>query len=145
MTIPTRILAVEFTFTEPMIENPELTLKILRFFAQPDVPFPANFFAQDVFDKFPDEAQDEITYHVRCAKRAGLLEADMAEQTGISGMMLQIGCVYGLTHEGGEYVRCAANHLEAAVKKLKEAGEEVTTGALVTVVKALMLASIGLG
>ena len=44
---------VSLIVEEPMIENPELTLKILRHIARDDVAFPANLTLEDIQAQFP--------------------------------------------------------------------------------------------
>ena len=50
-----------------MIENPELTRKILEYFASDEIRFPANKTLDDLKSEFSDEELDVLAYHVSCA------------------------------------------------------------------------------
>ena len=109
-----------------MIEDPELTLEILRYFAQGDIGFPANKSDYDVHEAFQDKSFDEIQYHLYCALEAGLLHGKDPNECRIvaaRGVGYSFGNIDGLTPLGGEYVRNAKSFwlkakIEIAKRKL---------------------------
>lgn len=92
-----------------MIEDPELTLKILTYFADDAVGFPANTDVQDLTGVFPDVPVDRLTYHVICAIDCGLLRGEYSQARVMEGAYYTVGFIDGLTQEGGEYVRATSN------------------------------------
>ena len=92
-----------------MIEDPKLTLKILQYFARDEIGFPSHKTFTDLAKEFPEETEEKILYHVFCAKRNGLLIANVIENPVLSpkGRGYTVFSMDGLTPEGGNYVRAA--------------------------------------
>ena len=110
-----------------MIEKPDLTLEILRYFAKDEIPYPANLRASDIYAEFPDTNQRDVDYSIICSIQNGLLVGNYQEIERLDGSSLTIGFLSGLSQSGGEYVRHADKYYGKAVKYLKNAQETVTT------------------
>ena len=129
---------VSLIVEEPMIENPELTLKILRHIARDDVAFPANLTLEDIQAQFPGEDGDAIAYSVVCAFDAGFLMGGEYRRirTGMQAHY-RIANIDGLSRAGGEYVRAAATHYQEAVAAVRKMGWDVTTDAVSRMLRTL--------
>lgn len=115
-----------------MIENPEFTLKVLKYFAGDDVPFPANADGEELrIREFPDVSSDYFLYHIKCAVELELLDAQCNEISTFDGVIYSLGFISGLTAKGGEYVRNAETKFWGlAMQKLEEKSAAITTSAL---------------
>ena len=122
-----------------MIENPELTLKILRHFARDDVPFPSNLADEDLYQVFPKEKPENIKYSLYCAIKTGLLKGSVIDTSTFDGDDYMISRIFGLSPKGGDYVRNAERHFEKALDLIRKKGEAVTTSLLVQVVNQLVI------
>ena len=101
-----------------MIEDPQLTLKILEYFAREDVGWPANKTFQDVSKMFPEESGERIQYHIICAIEGGLLKGTYRRTSTFQGVHYSVGTLDGLTKVGGDYVRKADSPLWNQAKDL---------------------------
>ena len=125
-----------------LIEDPRITLDILKYFARDEVGFPANVMVQRELDAaFPQYSLVTLTYHVFCAMKSGLLVVasydirDTHERAEIN-----IGHIVGLTSAGSDYVRDSRTKLwDTAMAKLTDAGLEATTGRLVEVLPKIAI------
>ena len=127
-----------------MIEDPKLTRRILEYFAQDDVPFPANAtVADDLTSAFPDEKLSRLEYHVMCAEENELLIVNTRENSMMDGTEFVFGFISGLTAKGGEYVRGSrSKYWDEAYKQISNKGIEVTTKLLIQVMSKLMSSSL---
>lgn len=128
-----------------MIENPELTLNLLRHFARDDVPYPSNLEPADLYAAFPDQNPADIDYSVICAIQSGLLDGDILDASTFDGRNIFISHMDGLSQAGGEYVRHAASQYERAINEIQKTGIEVSTDILSAYVKKLVFGALGLG
>lgn len=128
----------------PMIEKPDLTLEILRYFAKDEVPYPANLQVSDVYAEFPDKDQRDVAYSIICAIQTELLVGDYKEIKAFEGSSLVIGFLSGLSQRGGEYVRNATanNHYDKAISCLKKANQAITTAAISNTVTRMVETAI---
>ena len=112
-----------------MIEDPKLTLKILKYFASDEISWPANVDDRDLKNHFTDIPSDKVEYHLFCAIESGLLEGAFNRNATFDGAFYTFGRFDGLTVVGGEYVRNASsgNKWELVKEKLSTAGLEFTT------------------
>ena len=125
-----------------LIEDPRITLDILKYFARDEVGFPANVMVQRELDAaFPQYSLVTLKYHVFCAMKSGLLVVasydirDTHERAEIN-----IGHIVGLTSAGSDYVRDSRTKLwDTAMAKLTDAGLEATTGRLVEVLPKIAI------
>ena len=129
-----------------MIENPELTRKILEYFASDEIRFPANKTLDDLKSEFSDEELDVLAYHVSCAHEEGLLEVGLTKTSTLSdGELITVGWITGLTQPGGEYVRHSQTKFWNQAKNvIQETGQKVTTTALRDVLFMLTRKALGL-
>ncbi|MCY4358130.1 MAG: hypothetical protein OXD01_11505 [Gammaproteobacteria bacterium] len=128
---------------EQMIENVELTLGILRHFADEN-DYPTKLTINSLYEQFSDKEEKEIVYSVYCATETGLLDGTVSFAEPLSGpQTCCVGSLRGLSPAGGEYVRAAENHFGAAMERIRQAGEQVTTSALLQVTKTLVTKSLG--
>ena len=127
-----------------MIEDPNFTLKVLKYFAKEDVTFPANITADALHtEEFPDVTLDYLFYHIRCAVELGLLEAQCSDVPTTDGVIPFIGYISGLTAKGGEYVRNSETKFWGdALKKVREVGMAITTSTLLNCMNNLMANAI---
>ena len=126
-----------------MIENTDLTLRILQHFAMEDVPFPANLSIEDLKNAFPNDNANSIEYSVICAFQSGLLSGHEPKAVHtFDGTMYTFGWFDGLTASGGEYVRNAATHYDKAVNAIKDVGLEITTSTIKDALKVMIAAAI---
>ena len=122
-----------------MIEDVELTRKILEHFAQDEVGFPANLSYEDICSAFGDTDQQTIAFHLWCACDAGLLEGSCNEKELMDGWQVTFGWFLGLNIRGSNYVHDSRGSLWAkAVKRLKEHKATVTTAAIVEILPVLL-------
>ena len=112
-----------------MIEDPKLTLKILKYFASDDISWPANVDDRDLKNHFSHIPSDKVEYHLYCAIESGLLEGKFSRNAMSAGAFYTFGRLDGLTVVGGEYVQNASSgsKWELVKKKLSKAGLEFTT------------------
>ena len=126
-----------------MIENTDLTLRILQHFAREDVPFPAQLQIHNLKTTFPNDNGNSIEYSVICAFQSGLLSGHEPKAIhSHSGTTYIFGWIDGLTASGGEYVRNAATHYGKAVELIKGMGLEITTSSIKDALKAIIAAAI---
>lgn len=127
-----------------MIEDPDLTRRILGYFARPDVGFPADKTVQDHLVKiFPEVDEPCLVYHVMCASQQDLLMATWSKAETIDGIIYTIGFISGLTAKGGNYVRDARSKFwQKAIDKIKGEGLEVTTDRLCDLIPNLISAAL---
>ena len=133
-----------FMVRKAVIENTELTLKILRHFARDGVPYPSNLNPRDLHAVFRDQKPADIDYSVICAIEVGLLNGKIQDVSTMAGREIMISFMDGLSQRGGEYVRHSASHYERAIGKIREAGIEVTTEILSACVKQMGLKTLNL-
>ena len=128
-----------------MIEDPELTRKILEYFAQDSVPYPANVTFDDLCAVFNKEDPERISYHLLCAAKTNLLEVPYKETHTGDGVLLTFDYISGLTPEGGEYVQHSRTSLwDKAIHQVKESGVAVTTAILVNYLPKLANKMLGI-
>lgn len=129
-----------------MLEDPQLTLKILKYFARDDIGFPSNKTVDDLVKEIPGEAgREQIVYHVICAEENGLLRANIRDDSvlGKDGRRCEISYMDGLTAKGGEYVRASEGCFwNEAWNYLQKQGSQITTQTLLLTLKQLFLKSI---
>ena len=95
-----------------MIEDPDLTLCILRYFSREDVPNPANKLVEELADdEFRGVDLGRLRYHVRCAQENGLLAARISRVATSQAVQYSFGFIDGLTAKGGEYVTKLPNRI----------------------------------
>ncbi len=121
-----------------MIEKPDLTLEILRYFAKDEVPYPANLQVSDIYAAFPGKDQCDVDYSIICAIQTGLLVGDYQEIKAFEGSSLVIGFLSGLSPSGGEYVRHAGNHYGKAISYLRKTNQAITTAAISSTVTRMV-------
>ncbi len=127
-----------------MIEDVELTRKILEYFAQEDIGFPANVTLEELCGIFNDRNEDEISYHLVCAEESGLLTADYTVTKTFDGHILTFGYISGLTAQGGDYVRYSQSHWGQALQVLREKKVAVTREILTELLPALAKQVLGI-
>lgn len=112
-----------------MIEDPKLTLRILEYFADEAVGFPANKLVEDLVGVLPDVGVEDLRYHVICAIDGDLLHGNYTAQGQITGTVYTVDFLAGLTQKGGEYVRASGNkkYFDEACNKIRAMGFTVTT------------------
>ena len=80
-----------------MIENPNLTRRILEYFASDDVKFPANKRVEELkAEAFPEVDLSCLKYHVKCAEENGLLTVTITEQATQQHVYFIFGYISGL-------------------------------------------------
>lgn len=117
----------------PMIENPELTLRILRYIAQDDVPFPANLTYEKLLEEFPDEKPGAVACSVILAYKANLLMGSGVHRTDYKSKaeaQFRIGLIDGLSPEGTFYVGNAKTQFDKACELAKHMGWDLTSVAI---------------
>ena len=130
-----------------MIEDTELTRKILEYFASDDISFPADVIVESHLTKeFPEISLEVLQYHVICAIDCGLLHGTYKRTPTLSdGVLITIGYIDGLTSSGGDYVKQSrTSHLKTAMKSIQDAGIQVTTALLVETLNYTIKKAIGL-
>lgn len=116
-----------------MIEDPDLTLKILKHFARDDVGYPAHVSPNDLVKEFPGESRSRINYHVMCAIDCEFLRGKYDRVAAARGVAYTFGFIDGLTKAGGDYVRNSETRLwDEAKKTIIEKGLAITTTHLIT-------------
>ena len=101
MPIVSKTTMIVLEIEEPMIENVELTLKILKQFAD-EQEYPTRLTVESLYQQFPDEDQGEIDYSVICAIRTGLLDGNVSFTRNLSGPQIyRFGRLTGLSPQGG--------------------------------------------
>ena len=126
-----------------MIEDPDLTRRILEYFAGADVGFPADKTVQDLVDIFPEADKPCLDYHVMCASQQDLLEATWSKTETLDGITYTISFISGLTAKGGNYVRDARSKFwQKAIDQIKDAGLEVTTDRLCGLIPNLISSAL---
>ncbi len=136
------LLAKDF---HSMIEDPNLTRKILEHFAQDDVGFPANITLEGLCNVFGDIEPDKVAYHLLCAAENHLLLVDYNKTDTLGGKShFTFGPISGLTPEESEYVHYSRTTLwDTAMHKVKESGVAVTTAILVDFLPKLAMQVLG--
>ena len=125
-----------------MIEDPELSMRILRFFADDDIPYPSNLDFADLAVAFEDVGQPRLAYHVKCCMDAGLLDGD-CHTVMTSHAEILVGWMHGLSVSGGNYVRYADSRLwKRALDRFRDSGVPVTTQALAAVLPQMVLEAL---
>lgn len=116
-----------------MIEDPDLTRRILEYFANDAIDFPANVqVEQHLSAEFPEIGVSSLQYHVVCAIENGLLRGDVERTSMLEGVIVTIGYIDGLSAKGGNYVRNSRTTFwRQAWEKIESTGLEVTTERLV--------------
>ena len=129
-----------------MIEDPDLTLCILRYFSREDVPNPANKLVEELADdEFRGVDLGRLRYHVRCAQENGLLAARISRVATSQAVQYSFGFIDGLTAKGGEYVRNSQTGFwDKAVKEIEDGGASVTTNLMVKFLPMLIEKSLGI-
>ena len=126
-----------------MIEDPDLTRRILEYFAWDDVGFPADKTVQDLVDMFPEADEPCLVYHVMCASQQDLLLATWSKAETLDGITYTIGFISGLSAKGGNCVRDARSKFwQKAIDKIKDAGLEVTTDRLCGLIPNLISSAL---
>lgn len=127
-----------------MIEDPELSLSILRFFARDSVPYPSNLdFHDDLVPAFEGVTPERLAYHVKCCMDAGLLDGDCEVAAAFDHSEIVVGWLHGLSTSGGNYVRYADSRFwRRALDRLRGSGVPATTQALATVLPKLALEAL---
>lgn len=122
-----------------MIEDPKLTLDILKYLARDDIGYPANVSVHvDLAREFPDEDMDRLEYHVACAFENDLLMGSYDRDVMMDGVIVNIGYIDGLSPRGGNYVRDAETKFWGkAWSKIEDVGVRVTTERLIEMVASL--------
>ena len=112
-----------------MIEDPNITLDILKYFASDEISWPANLDDRQIKNHFKNIPHRTVDYHLICAIDSELLRGAYTRHAVAGGAFYTFGRIDGLTVEGGEYVRNAAGSKvwDRAKCRLIEAGVEVTT------------------
>lgn len=122
-----------------MIENPDLTRRILEYFAREDVTFPANATIETLLVEFPDADRATLSYHILCCVKNDLLFGQAKVIEGNSGTEIFTGWLSGLTPKGGEYVRDSRSvYWKQAWKKIEDAGMTVTTDKLIECMSSII-------
>ncbi|MCY3628343.1 MAG: hypothetical protein OXG88_12005 [Gammaproteobacteria bacterium] len=117
---------------ELMIENYELILRILRYFAQDVNEYPANLSFEQLQAAFNDTEADILKYHLWICMELRLLNGEFTHSKAWARTELLIIMVHGLTQSGGEYFR----HSEAgiwnrALEELNDRDLPITTRNLI--------------
>ena len=128
-----------------MIEDVELTRKVLEFFAKEDVPFPANVTIDNLSDHFPNEDPGRLNYHVMCAAENELLIVpEMNRVSTLKSATYVIGRIDGLTVKGGDYVKHSRTKFwQQAKEKCASLGLKQTTDILCNLVFKLVHGALG--
>lgn len=118
-----------------MIEDPNLSLRILRYFAQDGITYPANLTLDQIQPEFEDIEEDVLLYHLWICTEAGLLSGDIKHIKSFGTTRLMVMVLYGLTRIGGEYVRNAETGFwDQALEELRNQGIAITTSNLIHMV-----------
>ena len=127
-----------------MIEDPNLTRKILEYFAQDNIPYPANATYNELCSIFKEENPERISYHLVCAKQNGLLTVSYTEKEMLDGVLLTFNYISGLTAKGSDYVRYSRTSLwNEAAQYVKKKGLAFTTQVLIRVFELLIKQKLG--
>jgi len=129
-----------------VIEDPDLSLRILTHFAQPDVPYPSNLdFVDQLVPAFADVSPATLAYHVKCCMDAGLLDGDCRVETSFNHAEIVVGWMHGLTVTGGDYVRqaTAPGFWQKALDRVRAVGVRPTTAVLVQVLARITAEALG--
>ena len=125
-----------------MIEDPKFTLKLLQFFAQENIPWPANLTVTEVQQHFATQSigRDKVEYHLICAIELKLLHGFYNRTSTFDGAVYTFSYIDGLTVEGSNYVINASKSKlwEKAMQKLLEQGFEVTTKNVLLTIQSLI-------
>ena len=123
-----------------MIEDPKLTLEILKYFARDEISWPANVDDRELTNHFSDISSDKVEYHLYCAIESGLLEGEFKRDAMLDGAFYTFGNLDGLTPEGGEYVQMASSssRWELIKNRVTEAGLKLTTRTAIQVTKNMI-------
>ena len=128
-----------------MIEDPDLTRRILEHFAQDSVGYPANVSYEDLCGVFNNEGPEKIAYHLLCAAQNDLLNVPHKETHTFGGNILTFDYISGLTAKGGEYVRHTQSGLwQKALKLISDNKIKATTDILVEFLPVLVKETLGI-
>lgn len=121
-----------------MLEEPKLTLRILKHLGSNEVGFPAEENLGTLHSKMSDVALEHLTYHVVIAKEDGLILASIDKNYNFgrkSGpAYTYVVSIDGLTAAGGRYVQMAEKgNWDKAVEALQEQAFPITTTAIIDV------------
>lgn len=86
-----------------MIEDPKLTLKILKHIGSDTFPPIAEI--QEIYSAFPNIKQKFLKHHVIRAVDAGLIRSNVVRIPVYGGIGVHINPIAGLTPEGDAYIR----------------------------------------
>jgi len=127
-----------------MIEDPNLTRRILEYFASDDVKFPANKRVEELkAEAFSEVDLSRLKYHVKCAAENGLLTVSIREHSSFQGVHFVFGYISGLTAAGGEFVRGSrSKYWDEAKEKVFSKGLELTTGNVFQAMSNLISAAL---
>ncbi|MCY4262482.1 MAG: hypothetical protein OXC97_04105 [Candidatus Dadabacteria bacterium] len=127
----------------PVIEDPKFTLKILEYFAQDDIGFPANLSANDLKAVFPEKKLQELVYHLFCCHKNDLLMLNVIESHHVNGAEYMIDLIDGLSPRGGEYFRNSqTKYWDRACEELIQLGILVTTENIIPCLNLLIRKAI---
>lgn len=129
-----------------MIEDPQITVRILKHFAD-NLEFPAHARVESLLkDIHPKIDEKTLKYHLYVCIENELLVGKYRIVTAFEGSDISIGVLEGLTPKGGDYVRDSDSHLwERARQSLIDQGIAVTTSRLVELIARLVQTSITSG
>ena len=134
--MPKVLCDVRWTSAEhsTLIEDPDLTLRILRHLAPYDSRKPAETTVLELHAAFPENDIPELTHHVVCAAECGLLHAHISRLTAFDWVSIDVTSINCLTARGKDFAddaKTQARH--TAIDKLNRAGLRVTTREIVGV------------
>lgn len=86
-----------------MIEDPKLTLKILRLVGSEK--FLPGGDLQEIYSSFPKVSHRFLKHHVVNAADAGLIRCDVVQTPVMGGISVHVNPIEGLTPEGHNYIR----------------------------------------
>ncbi len=134
MPIIERLLSVTWTKEEfeSMIEDYELSLELLRYFARPDVNFPSNKTIDHLKMVFPDRPEDQLVYHLKHCIDLRLLDGKYLEIPGYGDRQIIFQKLTGLSVKGDQYVQYSnAPIWGQIVDRAAESGHPISTELLV--------------
>lgn len=128
-----------------MLEDPNVSLRILRYFAQDDVPYPANAEFDDVAAELSDIDKPTLAYHLKVCIDADLLDGNCVLTETFGGSELLFGWLHGLTSAGSDLVRYAARRRRwrKALRLARRSGS-LTTQVVARVAADLVAHKLGL-
>lgn len=128
-----------------MLEDPNVSLRILCYFAQDDVPYPANADFDDIAAELSDIDKPTLAYHLKMCIDAELLDGNCVQTETFGGSELLFGWLHGLTSAGSDLVRYAAKRRRwRKVLRLARKSGSVTTQVVARVAADLVAHKLGL-